>query len=115
MNQTLRSVALGLVALWIPNALRSAGPLDPERPYLSTQDAMLRQAEQFEQQQQFQAAIPIYENLIQDGAGREGRWTAYVLFRLASAQLQSRGRVSALESATTAAALHPVEPSYAQF
>lgn len=101
--------------MWLAISLPAAPLLDQEPPYVSTQDARLDRADQLEQERRFQEAIPIYETLLQDGAGRDPRWTAYVLFRLACAQYQSGDRMSALESAGGAATLDPAEPSYKAF
>jgi hypothetical protein len=86
-----------------------------EPPYVSTQDVLLKQADELEQATRYQEAIALYEQLVHEGEGRDPRWTAYVLFRLAGAQYQSGDRVSAKESVAVAVSLDPEEPSYQSF
>jgi hypothetical protein len=107
------SVAFCLLSSLVTAAV--APVLSPESAYLSTQDARLRQADELEQQSRFDEAAVIYDDLINEGAGRDIRWTAYLLFRQASAQAQSGDLASAEESAGGAVNLDPDEPPYKSF
>jgi tetratricopeptide (TPR) repeat protein len=115
MNPCVRFTAVGFASLCLAAFVTSAEPTAPDPPYLSTQDAQLQQADRLEQSDRYQEAIPIYESIIQNGEGRDLRWTAYIMFRLACAQYQSGDRMNALESAQGAATLDPQEPSYQAF
>lgn len=103
-------MSLSIPALALTFPLLAADPA-----YLSTQDELLQRADRLEQSGQFVPAIAIYESLIDAGAGRDLRWTAYVLFRMACAQYQAGDRVGALESTGVAVTLDPEEPAYKAF
>lgn len=83
--------------------------------YASSQDDLLKRADQLELSGRFEEAIELYDSLVHAGGGRDSRWTAYVLFRMGCAQYQLGDRVSAQESISVAVTLDPEEPSYQAF
>lgn len=95
--------------------MRASGLPDDDPGYVSTQDAQLREADALEKDLRFKEAVPIYEKLVEAGSGRDPHWTAYVLFRMAGAQVESGDRAGAQESAGVAVTLDPEEPSYQIF
>lgn len=95
--------------------LSAALPLFPVPAPLSTQDALMAQADQLEQDGRLRDALRIYDHLIQTGSGRDLRWTAHLFFRQACLQAQLGDRSTALETAEAAVTLDPGEPAYKAF